>query len=277
MTKGKNSRRWFLSVAGALATTGLAGCLSRAGTGTPTGTAPGNENSTNQPSSAATDRAGAEGTDPCRPTPFDDEIAVRCGGDSSMGDVRMTVSEPTLAMPQGQLTVTLSNESDATLESSPKHYQFYHRRDDEWVPIYQKVMTAEAVFIDIPPGEEYQWRIELDTADLGPRFPPQEKFGYRYFLFRLPPGRYAFGYRFRRMDQRVMYTREFEVTGDPLQLIPSDAVIGTSPGDGTLTVRVEPDYESENDRRVSLIADRLPDVPESATELTLFELYNPGY
>jgi len=61
MTKGKNSRRWFLSAAGALATTGLAGCLSRAETGTPTGSDPKEARSTDPTSTDTINRKNASG------------------------------------------------------------------------------------------------------------------------------------------------------------------------------------------------------------------------
>jgi hypothetical protein len=196
----------------------------------------------------------------------------------------MTASSETLSGLRDHLTITLTNESDATLDAQAKHYVFSRWRDGGWASIFAKSMTGELAPIEIPPGQDRQWRITHDVTEITSRDTPGPTTttpfdGGRYqdFLFRFTPGIYGFSFRFSRGDETAVYAREFEVAGEPLPLVPSPRVEETVRQDGTLVVRVRPKVYADNDRRVSLIMDRRSTTPEEAADISLFELYNAGY
>jgi hypothetical protein len=195
-------------------------------------------------------------------------------------------------MPRDTLEVTLHNESDRALSSTADAYRFYRWHEGSWSLVLEKSDTLGLQPIEIPAGESRRWRVRLNTAALGPVWPPNRTHGDQEFAFRFPPGTYAFGFRVQHADGRPgtddgstrtadgaahLYTRQFEVRGDALALKPSNAVTTVFRRDGVLVVRTRTDYESGRDRRVSLIADRRSSMPDEAASLSVFELYNPGY
>lgn len=201
----------------------------------------------------------------------------------------MSGSAATLATPRDELTMTLENESDVPLSGNASGYEFYRWHDGDWSLILAKSGDLALELVEIAPGESRQWRVRVNNADLGPAVPPGQTDDEREFAFRFPPGVYAFGFEVERgeagfgpsetgTDDRDghLYAREFEVTGDELGLEPSDAVDETLRRGDALVVRTATEREYDHDRRVSLVADRLPAARDRPARLSRFELYNPG-
>ena len=270
------NRRRFLAALGTSALP-LAGCLS----------SPFGETRTTTSQRFREHTADPQG---CPPDPGDNDVTVHCG--DSTGAVRLTASSSELTMPRDSFDITLHNESDTTLSSSASAYQFYHWQEEEWSLVLQKSDTLGFEPVEIPPGGSRKWRIRLNTAELGPPWPPNRNHDDQEFVFRFAPGTYSFGFRVQHAGEKPstdagsestsegdahLYIRQFSVTGDAFALKPSNAVTKTVRRDGTLVVRTQTDREYDNDRRVSLIADRLSSVPDEAASLSVFELYNPGH
>lgn len=305
-TRRSLDRRDLLRLGGVALCGAVAGCRSESPGSTPGEPEPEPEpEPTESPQSSPTPdtsspSAESGGPATCPPAPGGEfDVTVHCGPRRPDQSVWMSTSAGTLEMPRDELQFTLHNESDHALSSEDDRYRFYHWRDGEWFLIREKTDDGAFVRVRVPSGETRDWRVIEDTRNLGPTLPPgaparsQSRDEGGTFVFRLPPGVYAFGFdasgarsttsRTASTPPRHRYTAQIDVEGEPLSLRPSNAVDETFRREETLVVRTQPYRERfpeeffEQARRMTLIADRRSTAPDRAARLGLFELYNPGH
>ena len=253
-------------------------------TSTPTATPQENDEAStpheeDEPADDSTPQEEDESPDNC-PPPYIVSDTTYCAGERDQYGIRMQRSSSTMELPEDELTVELVNGSDEVLSANPKQYILYQVVDGEWRYILPRSQLADLITIDIAPGERRRWQINLDTADLGSLYPmskPPRARDYQDFTLRLPPGTYAFGFPVTLSQQDVnrLYARTFKVLGDDLSLEPSAEVAETRDEGSTVVVRTQ--TSSDEEHRVSLVVDAIKNVPEYATTVSLFELYNPRY
>lgn len=268
-------RRDVLRGLGCIGVGGLAGCLdetvvSSGGPATQSGSTP-------------TDDAESR---PCPPIPFRDG-RTRCDGSADDWSVSMGVEPTTLELPRDECTVELQNRGDVALESTADSVSLYAWRDGQWAHVVQKVDEMVLTSVTVPPGGRREFSVAATTADLGPVSPPGEWDGEQQFVFRLPPGTYALGYRVSQSDgdpfsgddagTHRVYARPFSVTGDAPALVPTDRHEETLRRDGTSVVRTGTEHEYDHSRRVTLRLERARTPLARVAPLSPFELYNPGY
>lgn len=268
-----NRRTLLGSLAGSGAAT-LAGCLDRSAV---VGGRPGTADSTSDgPEAGCPPRLSSDGQ-------------TRCGGAVDDWSVAMTVEPETVALPEGELRVTLENRSERPLRSTADSVSLYARRDGEWTHVVQKSDDLALELVEISPGTSREFDVAVNTADLAPVYPPGDHDGEQQFALRLPPGTYALGYRVTRGDEgddvlaptdtgpSRTYAATFEVTGRRPALEQSTVHEETFRRDGTLVVRMATEREYDHSRRVSLRVNCRSFPPLKAAPLSRFELYNPGY
>lgn len=238
--------------------------------------------------------AADPGPDPgCLPSPDPSVGSVRCGSDPRAG-IRVTRSAAALAAPRDALWTTLHSGTDRDRPLAVEGVRLYRRHDGGWSLLSKRVRRGLPRGSTVPPGGEARFRVGVDNAALGTPGVRARDVSEWEFVFRLPPGVYAAGFEVEtpggdgregsdaasetasEPDARV-FARRFEVTGDPLGLVPTRGVDRVARRGDTLVVRAWTDRDDPGDRPVSLVADRLPSIPETATRLTTFELYNPGF
>ena len=105
--------------------------------------------------------------------------------------------------------------------------------EEGWAFIVVNGGSGFARGVQIPPGETHEWTLRVNTADLGSLF-AERTYDYQSFVFRLPPGTYAFGFGVTSdgSDTRRPYATTFTVSGDAPPLVPSDQVetlVGETP------------------------------------------------
>jgi len=309
------NRRQLLRALGAVGIAGLAGCLSRvisdpAGqTTSPTRSMAGTAEETDTSTPAATPRCPPTvtpgGTTPsagvCPPPAnlflspwqrpkgcdgYDDvDVTTLCSEAATTGDVRATVSPSTLGR-SGDLTVALHNESNTSFKLAERSLfgfppLLFHWYRGHWTGLFNARYSVPASGgmgeIEVPPGETEEWTIRQEANDLGrPLLGFHMGLSVRDTTVRLPPGVYAVGF----FVDGTQYTRRFEVTGDPLALRPSNAVVETIRQDDTLIVRRNPAIDDcttdQHDEWVTLVLDRRSSIPDRFARASLLELYNPG-
>ncbi|MFB6218299.1 MAG: hypothetical protein ABEH77_03820, partial [Halobacteriaceae archaeon] len=237
------SRRALLRLGGAGLAGGVAGCQSLGGrdlqTTRTTETATTTGDTTTRTTAPSRTLAPPD-ADTCPPAPED--VRVHCGEREDDQRVWMSASGETLELPRDQIQFTLHNET--ALSSTKKSYRIHYRKEGNWLRIRPRRVNAVLVRVEIPPGETREWEIHADTRDLCTTVPRPRN---QTFLFRFPPGKYAFGYDASRGElgddesgPRHRYITEFDVTGDPLSLGPSDYVASTFRRRDTLVVRTQP-------------------------------------
>lgn len=224
------------------------------------------------------------------PSPISDEATVYCGTTGSDHRIEVTASTTSLPMSRATLTITLQNIDETAVRAEQPASQFYAWRRGTWTPISMGPIPAVANPISIEPGDQLQVQVHQYGDSLDPVEIPREDMTQdrRTFAFRFMPGVYAFGYSVYFDSEstttaesgseltRHLYTKRFRVTGEPPALLPSNAVSNTSRENNTLFVRTQTDVV-EDARNVSLIAEQLSSTPDSATSVTLFDLYNPSH
>lgn len=190
----------------------------------------------------------------------------------------MAVAPTSLGLPRDTCRFTFYNEGEDRLNSSAGAYQLFVSTGDTWEFIVPKVGSGGAQPIEIGPGETREWVLHVNTADLGSVTPPSGNDDRQSFLFRFPPGTYAFGFRVTPANSETarVYTTKFTVSGETPPLVPSDSVVSHSRQGSTLTVKTQTKKEYDHSRRVSLLLTRRSPTKRTA-DLSLFELYNPLY
>lgn len=191
----------------------------------------------------------------------------------------MSVDPASVALPRGDVEFTMKNQGGAPLESTADSVGLFAWRDGQWSRIVQKTDELALESVTIPAGETREWSVSVNTADLASPYPPGEHDGEETFVLRLPPGTYALGYSVSRpgSDDDRTYARSFAVTGEAPPLETSSAHAETFRENGTRVVRTGLEEEFEHSRRVTLLVERVPASVGNVADLSLFELYNPGY
>ena len=231
-----------------------------------------------EPTSSEPEPTAASDPEPRCPPTLDADTTVRCTDPDTRSPVRMTVSSQSLDLPRDSTRFTLHNESETRLRSSVSADLLFVYTGDGWEFIMVKGGSGFARGVELLPGETREWTLRVNTADLGSLL-PERTYDYQSFVFRLPPGTYAFGFGVTAdgSDTRQMYATTFTVSGDAPPLVPSDQVETHTRRGNTLTVRTQTAKEDEDDaRRVSLVMERRSTARRAAS-LSLFELYNPAY
>lgn len=212
----------------------------------------------------------------CPPAP-DSETTVRCSDSDTQSSIQMTVSPSSLDLPRDSSRFTLHNGSEKRLTSSVGASQLFVYTGDNWEFIVPKVGARGMQSIELLPGETHEWKLHVNTADIG-SLAPESSDNSQSLSLRLLPGTHAFGFRVTPDGSETpqIYTTTFTVSGDAPRLVPSDSVDTHSRQGTTLTVKTQTTKEYDHSRRVSLVMER-HSTTQQAAPLSLFELYNPLY
>lgn len=151
------------------------------------------------------------------------------------------VLEPTgrTLSPGGAIEFTLSNRSDAGLETNLYNWHLHKRVDDRWFQVAPLSWPQPLTTID--PGGSHTWTVSL-AADVDPGQPvPRLRTTSEVGLVAVGGGQYAFRARGRFTDDEfqaaIGFAATFQVDAPELQLTPTN-VVGEPEIDGD-TLRVE--------------------------------------
>jgi hypothetical protein len=151
--------------------------------------------------------------------------------------------------PGSSVDFTLHNRSERTLRTNFYNWNVHKRVDGDWYHVAPRMWNDP--LMSVSPGESHTWTLTLDNGDVEegatvPRASGTEDVA----VAGVGGGTYAFRSRgwFEDddHDQAVAFAATFDLDANPLALVPTDAVAGTSRDGDTLvadSTRGDPDDE----------------------------------
>lgn len=143
----------------------------------------------------------------------------------------------------------LRNRSERTLQTNFYNWAVHKRVDGAWFHVAPRGHNDP--LMTVPPGESHTWTLTLDDGDVESGAPVPPAGGTEdVTVTGVGGGHYAFRARGWFEDdgheQAVAFAATFDLDADPLDLVPTDAIVGTSWDGDTLvaeSTRGEPDDE----------------------------------
>lgn len=241
-----------LSVLGAV---GTAGCVAAPDSDRGDGSTPGSDSMTLTPMEPPSGTVGAPPADAPFPPGRDDVDAVIWSGGDANGErwLRMEPPDGPARLPEDAVEFTLHNGGDRTFETNFYGWALYRLEDGRWHRVAPTSWPQPLT--PLPAGESHAWTVQIDTTDLSPyQFRTQGTTDLS--VGPLGGGTYAFAVDGWWADQSATPTYEhqtvaaaaFAVEGDPLELVPSDAVVEATRDGDTVTVTADDPAATDSDR-----------------------------
>lgn len=232
----------------------LSGCLSnRAGAPGTSNESPGSTETTrttaNTPGTSG-DRTGTPGGTPETPyTPVGstghfgvspnrsdcpdhrDCVRVICAGEVDPAETPLLLgADPTEgSLPAATFEFTLSNDTDATFKTNFYDWAVSKRVDGQWYRIAPRIVLQPLMSVD--PGGSHTWRLSVDNSQLDGRPLEDPSATEEVDIAGLGGGEYAFTtsgwFGEGNHDRQIGLAARFSLSGDPVELVPTDGVTET--------------------------------------------------
>lgn len=183
-----------------------------------------------------------------------------------------TAVQPSAAngsLPEFDLTFTLGNESGRSLTFDPDNWRFSKFLNGEWYDVVGGAGSADAATLAI--GERYDWPLELRSRL--PASPSRDDGGEAIPVEGLGGGSYVFGVEGTFEGEgslTVTFAAQVTVSGQPVELEPTDAVRSTRVDGDRLLATVDREGDaSEGNRPFVYRVEPVAQVPANATARTL--------
>ncbi|RDI70812.1 hypothetical protein [Halopelagius longus] len=274
------NRRTFLR-AGVALSCGLAGCL----------------DSIRPPTSSSSDGLSCPSTVPrIENADFEGEFEMRCNAptesETEPSDTALAPDSRSVSLPDAEIAFTLTNRRDRYFNANFYRWELQKRVDGEW---YATVPTRAAANAgsSLAPDESHTWSVSVTNDNLGTPVEPvtaDESLSLRA----LGGGTYAFlvvgsyGRRGQSPQENqpiIAYAAPFTLSGDALQLVPTNTVrdvtrdgnavtvtVGGADSNGSVTVTKRPETDPSDDAvSAAYVTESVYGVPALRNALAHFE------
>jgi hypothetical protein len=180
---------------------------------------------------------------------YDGEFEMNChrpGGSTPDGSgTALTADDRSASLPDADIAFTLTNGRDRHFDTNFYDWSLQKRADGEWHGVVARRVPADSES-SLAPGDSHAWSVSIRNEDLGQPVEPVEA-DESPSLRALGAGTYAFvvagsygeaGRSMRDNQPSVGYARPFELDGDSLELVPTEAVEDATRDGDTVTVSV---------------------------------------
>ncbi|WP_439025920.1 hypothetical protein [Haloarchaeobius sp. DT45] len=208
---------------------------SRTGTASATTTDPATDDATTTPDSPAEIGVPASETD-CPVHGGEDTARVVCWPAMPDSPLVLSASTDSISLPTGELSFTLTNDTETTFTTNFYDWGVWKRVDGEWFHVAPRQVPVPATMLE--PGQSHTWTVTVDNADTSALAFTEGTESVT--IGGLGGGEYAFttGGWFETTDheQQTGLTSLFTVDGPPVELEPSRTVTGTARDGDVVTV-----------------------------------------
>ncbi|WP_436926567.1 hypothetical protein [Halosimplex amylolyticum] len=283
-------RRTLLASAGGLAAAGLAGCLAdSAGSGSPTDDS--SDTATDgdgdgAPTQTATDGGTDRSTDaptPPHDAPFppdrDDVETVVWFREVSDPDSALVLEHAaaSVALPNAEITFTLRNGTDRPFQTNFYDWALYRWEDGRYHRVAPQAVPEP--LMQLAPGESHRWTLALDADDRaaarrrseGTEGIAVDPVGGGHYAF-AAEGWWKDQERTPSYEHKTVCAARFELEGQPLDLLPSEAVTDTSREGDTVVVTADNPRGGEDRTEATYVLTRDDDAT-GAMELITEQVY----